>query len=78
MHLGQTCDGTISPILRSAVGQATYWKETVNHCPGCGRTSWIIGRFSAECSFCSAAMPLEQTAMLGTGTHARNLHFDLT
>jgi hypothetical protein len=30
-----------------------------NHCPGCGRTHWLIGRITAECAFCGTALPLE-------------------
>lgn len=30
-----------------------------NHCPGCGRSHWIIGRLLAECAFCGTALPLE-------------------
>ena len=30
----------------------------VNHCPGCGRTHWYVGRLSAECGFCGSALPL--------------------
>jgi hypothetical protein len=26
---------------------AVYREHEVNHCPGCGRTHWIIGRVSA-------------------------------
>lgn len=37
---------------------AIYREQQVNHCPGCGRTHWIIGRVSAECAFCSTALPL--------------------
>jgi hypothetical protein len=37
---------------------AVYREGEVNHCPGCGRTHWIIGRVSAECAFCSTALPL--------------------
>ena len=42
---------------------AVYHEHEVNHCPGCGRTHWIIGRISAECAFCSTALPLAETAM---------------
>ena len=35
-----------------------YRANEVNHCPGCGRSHWYIGRISAECSFCSTALPL--------------------
>jgi hypothetical protein len=37
---------------------AVYHEHDVNHCPGCGRTHWLIGRISAECAFCSTALPL--------------------
>ena len=26
-----------------------YRANEVNHCPGCGRTHWYVGRLSAEC-----------------------------
>jgi hypothetical protein len=35
-----------------------YHGDTVNHCPGCGRTHWHIGRATAECAFCDTALPL--------------------
>ncbi len=38
---------------------AVYRDGQVNHCPGCGRTHWIIGRLSAECAFCTTALPLQ-------------------
>jgi hypothetical protein len=34
-----------------------YREREVNHCPGCGRTHWIVGRVSAECAFCATALP---------------------
>lgn len=27
-------------------------------CPGCGRSSWYVGRSSAECGFCATVLPL--------------------
>ena len=39
---------------------AAYRDGEVNHCPGCGRTHWLIGRMSAECAFCSTALPLTE------------------
>jgi hypothetical protein len=33
-----------------------------NHCPGCGRSQWYIGRVSAECGFCGTAVPLAETS----------------
>ena len=37
---------------------AVYRANQVNHCPGCGRTHWYIGRTLAECGFCATALPL--------------------
>ena len=37
---------------------AVYRENAVNHCPGCGRTHWHIGRILAECGFCATALPL--------------------
>ncbi|MBL0924463.1 MAG: hypothetical protein IBJ12_08355 [Sphingomonadaceae bacterium] len=39
-----------------------YHGDTVNHCPGCGRTHWHIGRATAECAFCETALPLAVTS----------------
>jgi hypothetical protein len=35
-----------------------YRANEANHCPGCGRSQWYIGRISAECGFCGTAVPL--------------------
>jgi len=35
-----------------------YRPNEANRCPGCGRSHWYVGRFSAECSFCAAALPM--------------------
>ncbi|HEV2865457.1 MAG TPA: hypothetical protein VGX37_03005 [Allosphingosinicella sp.] len=32
-----------------------------NHCPGCGRAHWWIGRRSAECAFCATTLPFEHS-----------------
>ena len=42
---------------------AVYREHQVNHCPGCGRTHWLIGRVSAECAFCSTSLPLAEASM---------------
>jgi hypothetical protein len=42
---------------------AVYREHEVNHCPGCGRTQWLIGRMSAECAFCATALPLAEASM---------------
>jgi hypothetical protein len=45
-----------------------YREHQVNHCPGCGRTQWYVGRFSAECGFCATALPLaDSTGRGGAG-----------
>lgn len=46
----------------------TYRMDEVNHCPGCGRTHWLIGRATAECAFCGTAVPLEGGHLGGAGT----------
>ncbi len=38
-----------------------YRANESNHCPGCGRSQWYIGRVSAECGFCGTAVPLAET-----------------
>lgn len=37
----------------------SYHEGEINHCPGCGRHNWILGRLMAECAFCETALPLE-------------------
>ena len=48
-----------------------YREDEVNHCPGCGRTHWYVGRVSAECGFCATALPLASATARGTGTWNR-------
>ncbi len=40
---------------------AVYRDNQVNHCPGCGRTHWYVGRTLAECGFCATALPLAES-----------------
>lgn len=51
------------PALRGF--QAIYRENEANHCPGCGRTHWLIGRVTAECAFCATALPLESSCRTG-------------
>lgn len=37
-----------------------YRANASNYCPGCGHSNWYIGRISAECGFCSTAVPLAE------------------
>jgi hypothetical protein len=39
-----------------------YRANEANHCPGCGRSHWYIGRVSTECGFCGTAVPLAETS----------------
>ena len=52
---------THDPAVRGY--HVVYREHEVNHCPGCGRTQWLIGRMSAECAFCSTALPLAEASM---------------
>ncbi len=50
-----------------------YREHQTNHCPGCGRTNWIVGRVSAECAFCATALPLKEASRRSdTAVHAHN------
>ena len=44
-----------------------YRENEVNHCPGCGRSHWYVGRLSAECGFCGTALPLIEALSIGAG-----------
>ena len=59
---------TFNPNARGY--HAVYHDGEVNHCPGCGRTHWIIGRMSAECAFCSTALPLKEALTHGPAADA--------
>lgn len=49
-----------------------YREGETNFCPGCGRTSWYIGRMLAECAWCGTAVPLADARVQGGGGHSRN------
>ena len=51
--------GQFDPATRGY--HAVYRDNEVNHCPGCGRTHWYLGRVLAECAFCSTALPLQES-----------------
>lgn len=55
-----------------------YRAGETNHCPGCGRSSWIVGRVSAECANprCGVALPFPANALpSGRGGYTvRNYH----
>lgn len=56
-HIG-TGRGTIDPSLRGY--QVLFHANETNHCPGCGRGQWYVGRVTAECVFCGTALPLAE------------------
>jgi hypothetical protein len=43
---------------RPTTYRVLYRPDTTNHCPGCGRSHWHVGRFSAECAFCGTALEI--------------------
>jgi hypothetical protein len=53
-----------SPSFAAGLAQRghhiVYRANESNHCPGCGRSHWYIGRVSAECGFCGTAVPLAE------------------
>ncbi len=46
-----------------------YREQEVNHCPGCGRSHWYVGRLMAECGFCATALPLADASIRGGSFH---------
>ena len=63
MFTPQSRSGRFDPNVRGY--HAVYRENEVNHCPGCGRTHWYLGRVLAECAFCSTALPLQETYRQG-------------
>ncbi len=39
-----------------------YHDNGANQCPSCGHSHWYVGRSSAECAFCGAALALSHVA----------------
>lgn len=55
-----------------------YRANSSNHCPGCGRSQWYVGRVSAECGFCGTAIALAEARLdqgpnVVTGASSRQL-----
>jgi hypothetical protein len=42
---------SFASALSSRGYHAVYRLNETNHCPGCGRTHWLLGRILAECGF---------------------------
>ncbi len=45
--------------------QVLFHTDTVNRCPGCHGTNWLVGRITAECARCGTALPLAEAASMG-------------
>ena len=50
-----------------------YRDARTNHCPGCGRTHWYVGRIIAECAFCATALPLGAASLVAGGQIVRTV-----
>lgn len=51
--------------------QVLFRPNEANHCPGCGRAQWLVGRVTAECVFCHTALPLADAHWGETGARER-------
>ena len=51
---------TFAATLAKRGHHVVYRNNASNHCPGCGRSHWLIGRNTAECGFCGTAIPLAE------------------
>ena len=65
--------GRLIPEASQRGYHIVYRDQEVNHCPGCGRTHWYIGRSMAECAFCTTALPLENAPMIAGGAIVRTI-----
>lgn len=43
----------------------SYRVDELNRCPGCGGAQWYVGRITAECAFCGAALPIAEAGNIG-------------
>lgn len=65
MRVNARAIATTEPIRRGY--HVSYRQHEHNHCPGCGRSHWWVGRLMAECGFCATAIPIEAAGMTGSG-----------
>lgn len=65
---------TLAPHDPASRGYRIAYRDgDMNHCPGCGRSHWYIGRLLAECGFCGTAIPLSVAHIQSAaGGHSRN------
>ncbi len=66
-------DGSLVPPPARRGYHIVYRDHQANHCPGCGRAHWYIGRVMAECAFCGTALPLENAALVAGGQIIRTV-----
>ncbi len=52
--------------------QVLFRPNESNHCPGCGRAQWYVGRITAECVFCHTALPLADSHWGESGKRERS------
>ncbi len=57
---GVLAQGGFSIDLNARGYQVHFRMNESNHCPGCGRAQWYVGRLTAECVFCGTALPLAE------------------
>lgn len=61
------------PELVNRGYQVLFRPNESNHCPGCGRAQWLVGRITAECVFCGCALPLAEAHWGESGASAKRL-----
>ena len=50
-----------SPIVLGKTGyRPSYRVDDVTRCPGCSGAQWLVGRITAECAYCGAALPIAE------------------
>jgi hypothetical protein len=67
MNVREARGGSLVPPVAQRGYHIFYRDDEPNHCPGCGRAHWYIGRVMAECAFCGTALPLERAPLAGGG-----------
>lgn len=55
-----------SPPRLRPIAPGLLWHHGC-HCPGCGHRHWHVGRFTAECATCGAALIIATTATTTEG-----------
>lgn len=69
-HPADAADRPAPPTFAALVNERgyviLYRQHQPNHCPGCGRSAWLVGRHMAECGHCGTALPILSST---TGMH---------